>query len=230
MATRPLQGMLKRIQMDWLAWEAAAFPLPGVDAHLEFMPYGRTSAEEARSRGRAGIDFREAAVLMGLEADGRMVLIERTPYAGVHGGQMALPGGAREEGETLLDCAMREWREELGLASDWNADARPIPLTEIHVAPSGFVVQPFLAPVSLPKDLSPDPREVAKVHRLQLDDLLHSEHRVEEKIRVGGKGQQLTLSAPGWRLANVPFVWGATAMMLGELAVILAEWREQAGD
>jgi 8-oxo-dGTP pyrophosphatase MutT (NUDIX family) len=220
--------MNEPVYMDWKSWGRAVNPLPGERAHLPFMPYGRTSAQEARSSGQVGVDFREAAVLLGVEADGRLALIERTPHEGVHGGQMALPGGGKEEGETLLDCALREWREELGLSSSWMPDARPIPLTEVHVAPSRFVVRPFLAPVTLPAVLSPDPVEVAGVYRMCLHELLDPLRQVEEKVQVGGREKWGSMSAPGWRLSGIPFVWGATAMMLGELASILAEWKEGA--
>ena len=91
------------------AWQKAGCPLPGAKAHARFMPFGRTSAEKAREEGRSGLDFKEAAVLIGIESNGRVVLIERAPCGGVHGGQMALPGGAREAGESFVECALR-WR------------------------------------------------------------------------------------------------------------------------
>ena len=76
-------------------WKSRGAVLPGPEVHVPFMPYGRTSAEDARRSWQAGVDFREAAVLIGVEPDGRVVLIERAPGGGVHGGQMALPGGSR---------------------------------------------------------------------------------------------------------------------------------------
>jgi 8-oxo-dGTP pyrophosphatase MutT (NUDIX family) len=48
----------------------------------------------------------------------RIVMILRQP-GGVHGGQVAFPGGKRDpEDETMLDTALREAREELGLMID----------------------------------------------------------------------------------------------------------------
>ena len=202
------------------AWQKAGCPLPGPEAHAHFMPFGRTSAEKARSSGRLGLDFKEAAVLMGIESDGRVVLIERAPSGGVHGGQMALPGGAREAGESLLECALREWREELGLSPDHNTSSDPVSLTEVHVAPSGFIVRPYLAHVELSETLQFDRTEVAAVHRIRLADLLKEGHSRTQKVRVGGK-KGVVLSAPGLSFPGVPFIWGATAMMLGELKAIL---------
>lgn len=209
--------------IDWEAWQRGGHPLPGEQAHLDLMPFGRTSARTAREQGTAGKDFREAAVFIGIEPDGRFAMIERTLGGGVHGGQMALPGGRREAGESMLDCALREWREELGLSSDVVPLHPPVALTEVHVAPSRFVVRPFVAPVCLLEALNPDPVEVARVHRVALEDVMDSSRRAVQKVHAGGD-QGFTICAPGFALPNVPFIWGATAMMLAELSAWGRQW------
>jgi len=211
--------------MDWKAWEAAGHPLPGEQAHASMMPYARSSADEARRRGQAGKDFREAAVLIGLEANGTITLIERTPEKGPHGGQMALPGGAREPGESMVNCAIREWREELGLPESCRPLQPPVALTEVHVVPSNFIVRPFVAPVQLPEILAPDPIEVAVVHRIQVSDLVGARHRTEQPVHVHMPGSApFQWTAPGFALPGVPFVWGATALMLSEVAAWYGQW------
>ena len=203
------------------AWHRAGCPLPGSDAHVPFMPYGRTSAAEARASGRAGKDFREAAVLIGVEPDGRIALIERAPGGGVHGGQMALPGGALETGESLLQCALREWREELGLPAELEPVTAPVALTEVHVVPSRFIVRPHVAAVRLADVLDFDRTEVAAVHRLRIEALLDDSCQRIQRVRVGGESG-FTIEAPGFAFPDMPFIWGATAMMLGELKAILS--------
>lgn len=185
------------------------------------MPYGRTSAAEARASGRAGEDFREAAVLIGVEPDGSIALIERAPGGGVHGGQMALPGGALETGETLLQCALREWREELGLSADVEPLSEPVALTEVHVVPSRFIVRPHVAAVRLADVLDFDRTEVAAVHRLRIEDLVDGAFQITQRVGVGGPSG-FTIEAPGFAFPEMPFIWGATAMMLGELKAILS--------
>src|ERR1051326_3908817 len=75
----------------------------------------------------------------------RLVLIERTE-GGVHGGQLALPGGKSEPAdESLLQTALREAEEEIGLDPalvDVLAE-----ITPVYTRVSGFVVHPFLARV-----------------------------------------------------------------------------------
>lgn len=201
-------------------WKSRGAVLPGPEVHVPFMPYGRTSAEDARRSGQAGVDFREAAVLIGVEPHGRVVLIERAPGGGVHGGQMALPGGSREPGESLEDCALREWREELGLEPFHQPTSDIVALTEVHVVPSRFIVRPHLATVTLGETLDFDPVEVGAIHRIRLVDLMGDSVLQSERVRVGGR-KGLTMVVPGFFLPGVPFIWGATAMMLSELRSIL---------
>lgn len=211
--------------VDWKAWEGAGFPVPGPAAHHLMMPYARSSADEARSSGEAGVDFREAAVMIGVERNGRVALIERTPEKGPHGGQMALPGGALEPGETLVGCAVREWREELGLDEGCAPLRDPVALTEVHVVPSRFIVRPFIAPVMLPPRLVPDPVEVAAVHHLNLEDLADVRFRVRQPVRIHLPGRDaFHWKVPGFALPGIPFVWGATALMLAEVAEWYGQW------
>ena len=211
--------------VDWSGWEDAGKPLPGAAAHRPMMPYARSSAAEARAKGNAGVDFREAAVFIGIEPDGTMALIERTPEKGPHGGQMAWPGGAREPGESMLECALREWREELGLPGAHGPMRPPVPLTEVHVEPSRFVVRPFVAPVELPDLLMPDEVEVAAVHRIRLDDILDDRYRTRRPVLVHLPGRRgFKWEAPGFALPEVPFIWGATALILCEVAEWYAAW------
>lgn len=201
-------------------WRRRGVVLPGPEVHTPFMPYGRTSAEDTRRSGQAGVDFREAAVLIGVEPDGRVVLIERAPSGGVHGGQMALPGGSREPGENLEACALREWREELGLEPFHQPTSDIVALTEVHVVPSRFIVRPHLADVTLQETLEFDLVEVGAIHRIRLADLMADAVLQSQRVRVGGRNG-LTMVAPGFSLPGVPFIWGATAMMLAELRSIL---------
>jgi 8-oxo-dGTP pyrophosphatase MutT (NUDIX family) len=106
-----------------------------------------------------------AAVLVPVfrDADGelRVVLVVRSDF-GVHGGQLGLPGGTREPGDaSLLDTALRESEEELGLArSDVDVLAE---LEALESQRTGFRVFPFLARVPRDSRWRLHPREVVGV-------------------------------------------------------------------
>jgi 8-oxo-dGTP pyrophosphatase MutT (NUDIX family) len=69
-----------------------------------------------------------------------VVMILRQP-GGVHGGQVAFPGGKRDpEDETMLDTALREVREELGLMIDRADVLAELPVAETRT--TGYACSP----------------------------------------------------------------------------------------
>jgi 8-oxo-dGTP pyrophosphatase MutT (NUDIX family) len=188
-------------------------PLPGRSAQARFEPelaYGRHF-------GPAAFDARPAAVLMLLYRDRdewRLPLALRPETLATHAGQIGLPGGRVELGETSHDAALRELQEELGVPAD---QVRLIgPLTPLYLFVTNFHIIPWLAWMDARPDFSPSSDEVAAVLELPIaalrDRTLYSRHRRQ----VRG----LAFSAPCvcWQGHEI---WGATAMMLGELTALL---------
>ncbi|HVR29966.1 MAG TPA: CoA pyrophosphatase [Thermoanaerobaculia bacterium] len=85
-----------------------------------------------------------------------------------HGGQWALPGGRMEEGESAADAARRELDEELGLSLDALAIVGRLDDFETR---SGFVISPVVLWCEDYRELTPDPREVARAYRVPIADL-----------------------------------------------------------
>ncbi len=146
------------------------------------------------------------------------VLMRRTEYEGVHSGQISLPGGKREDGETFEQTAIRETYEELGVS-----DAVSIigPLTPLHVPPSDFEIHPFVGYLPSAPVWQPDPGEVAAVIESPLQLLLDEQVKgMEDTTRYGRP-----FTIPFYRVGDVQ-VWGATAIILSEfearLQIVLA--------
>lgn len=116
-----------------------------------------------------GEEEERAAVLLTLRASG----LRR------HGGQWALPGGRLDPGETPEEGALRELEEEIGLTLP--ADHVLGQLDDFPTR-SGFAITPVVVWGSNAAPLRPDPREVAGIYRVPLEDLLDSGNVILQSI------------------------------------------------
>jgi 8-oxo-dGTP pyrophosphatase MutT (NUDIX family) len=141
-----------------------------------------------------------------------VLLTERAHDMRSHAGQVAFPGGAVDpDDDGPVGAALREAAEETGLDRAGVEVLAVLP--DIWMAPSGFVVTPVLAWWAAPSPVGVvDPREVARVSRVPVGDLLDPGHRFQVRHPSGYIG-------PGFR-ADGLFVWGFTA---GLLARVLSE-------
>src|SRR5687768_3936459 len=133
-----------------------------------------------------------------------------------HAGQISLPGGAADPGETLAETALREASEEIGI--DPSAVRVLGELTPVHVLVSGFTLHPVVGVTDARPDFIASPDEVAEVIEVSLDDL-----RDASRIRKGTRIREgMAVEFPYFDLAGHQ-VWGATAMVLGEFVCLLDE-------
>ena len=195
-------------------------PRPGLDAHLKMAPEPRPGWDPDFS---LPPDCREGGVLILLypRADRlHFVLTRRTETVRSHKGQISLPGGKREKGESLVQTALRETYEELGVPPDRTEVIKR--LSALYTPPSNYCIHPFVAYRPLRTTFHPDPIEVAEVLEVPLSTLLDPAIREVE-----------LWSAPRFDSPRrVPFfnvngqvVWGATAMILSELVTLLENER-----
>lgn len=149
----------------------------------------------------------------------KILFIKRANYKGVHSSQMAFPGGKLEiDDASLLQCAIRETNEEIGL--DLNPHYLRKELSPIYIEPSNFLVQPFLffLPSLAINELILQASEVQSVHFLDAKVLLQPQPFEPKEIQLAmGK-----ISTKGIFLDN-EFIWGASAAMLAELHYILTQ-------
>ncbi len=170
---------------------------------------------------------REAAVLAllypGESGEAHLLLTARPDALRDHAGQIAFPGGRREDGETFEHTALRETHEEVGIAPD--AITVLGALTPIYIPPTRFCAYPFVGAVAKLPPLMLQPSEVARVLHVPLAALLDPQTRATGNWTVPGEpSDSLPRSGgvPLYRLADGD-VWGATAMMLAELLAVVQD-------
>ena len=195
---------------------ALSRPLPGLRAHLKMAPQPRPGWDPNPS---LPPDCREGGVLILLYPRSDhlcLVLTRRTETVRQHKGQISLPGGAREAGEPLLQTALRETCEELGVPRD-NLEVLGR-LSPLYTPPSNYCIHPFVAYRPTAPTFHPDPIEVAEVLEVPLARLLDpSIRRVERWPDPHFDTHRLV---PLFDLSG-QVVWGATAMILSELVTLL---------
>lgn len=203
-----MEGLKERLQQ----------PLPGVVAHE---PMRATSASGLTPRFEHTVLPRPGAVLILLYGGegGRInfPLIKRADYIGTHSGQISLPGGKAEPGENPARTALREANEEIGI--DPSSVEVIGSLSDFFVIPSNFMVTPVIARVASRPLFIPDPREVVRILEADLHSLVDDAAVLKKEILVAG---QWRLIAPHFEIDG-EIVWGATAMILNELRMLMKE-------
>lgn len=195
--------------------------LPGPDIQYQMAPAlrHRTDPETLQQD-----QYRLSAVmvLFCLDEDGNwfIPLTQRFTYEGVHSGQISLPGGKFEpEDKTTDRTALRECEEEIGISEQVVLIGA---LSKLYIPVSGFLVEPW---VGVMQQRSPvfslNPREVERVVRLKVSDLLDHSIVKTGDIEIPGRGLNMKIKTPWFETEGLR-IWGATAMILNEVKTIAA--------
>jgi 8-oxo-dGTP pyrophosphatase MutT (NUDIX family) len=154
----------------------------------------------------------EAGVLVplyGWPDDPGLVFTERRMDLRRHAGEISFPGGRRDHpGEDLLDTALRETEEEIGLNPALVEVVGALPPIGTFV--TSYKVHPFVGLVPGELRLAPNPAEVAEVLRFGLAEL-RGAFAMRRLVRRG-----VPIRTPTYQLGD-HLIWGATARILGEL-------------
>ena len=179
---------------------------PPKRSDFDLLPDGRPAFANGRP-------LKPAGVLVALVArpEGPTVLLtQRTHHLKQHAGQIAFPGGGREPDDTdILETALRETEEEVGL------DRRLVEILgqlEVYETTSAYAVTPVIGWVEPPFELTVDPFEVEEAFEVPLAFVLDpANHKRETMFRDGLQRHYYVLPYRGYR------IWGATAGMLVNL-------------
>jgi 8-oxo-dGTP pyrophosphatase MutT (NUDIX family) len=198
--------------------QALGRPLPGAAAQLKMAPDpaggpGAYLNPPAACR-RSGV----LILLYPRAGELHFVLTRRSQRVRHHKGQVSLPGGARHSHEPLIQTALRETGEDLGVPT---AAIQVLgALSPLYVPVSGFCIHPFVAYQASQLTFAPDPVEVADVLEVPLAHLLDPAARQVEFWPDPRFDAQRRV--PYFRIFDWT-VWGATAMILSELVALLEE-------
>jgi 8-oxo-dGTP pyrophosphatase MutT (NUDIX family) len=196
---------------DWIGQH-----LDPIDSHDPALPgevrsdfdlsraYGPTEAHGALT---------PAAVLIALverDAGLSVILTRRADTLRRHTGQIALPGGRRDPGESILQTALREAHEEIGLEPRF---VSPVGLSTPYRTGTGYLITPVVGFVRPGFSLSPNPDEVADIFETPFGFLMDPAN-LEEHERELPSGEKRRFYA---YTHEDRFIWGATAGVLRAL-------------
>ncbi len=187
---------------------------------MDFLARVLLSPEEAQAMNAPG--GTDAAVLLPLfghpDRPG-LVFTERRLDLSRHAGEISFPGGRQDTpDEPLLDTALREADEEIGLSPDQVAVAGALPPVGTFV--TGYKVHPFVGTIPEGLRFRPNPSEVAAILMFTLDELRNG-FAMRRLIRRG-----IPIRTPTYEVGE-HMIWGATARILSDLLDRLDASREQ---
>lgn len=203
-------------EIESILRKSLAKTLPGIEAQMRFAP---ELLRNAWRTGQLPTESRQAAALLLLyphETGPAVALTVRASSLARHPGQISLPGGATDPGETLAEAALREASEEIGV--DPTSVRILGELTPVQVIVSGFTLHPVVGLTDRRPEFMPAPGEVEEVLEVSLEHL-----RDASRIRQGTRVREgVAVEYPYFDLLGHQ-VWGATAMVLGEFICLLTD-------
>ncbi len=192
-------------------------PLPGLAAQLRMAPTPRLGWDPLKFPDGA---TNGAALLLVYPHDDTLHVALTVRGSGLrnHTGQVSLPGGRVDDGETFEGAALREASEEIGVEP--NIVEVLGRLTPLHIPVSGFLLHPIVGFASMRPAFQRAEWEVARIIEAPVN-VLSDSTVVKREIRTRVvKGQSIDVDVPYFDIDGEK-VWGATAMVLAEFCAIL---------
>ena len=192
----------------------------GEASHVKMSPpYRLELAEKMKVKANSA---RKAGVLAlfypNTDGETYLVLILRKTYNGVHSAQVGFPGGKYEdEDKDLMITALRETEEEVGVLRAMVNVIKP--MSPLYIPPSNFMVYPYLGISKVTPNFIKEDDEVEAIIEVNLEDFINEANAISTRLPTSFNVQ---VDVPAFIL-NGHIVWGATAMMLGEIKDLLKQ-------
>ena len=196
---------------------ALSGPLPGLSAQLKMAPSPRLGWDPLKfpDGARDG-----AALLLVYPHDDTLHFTLTVRGSGLrnHTGQVSLPGGRVDDGESFETAALREAEEEIGV------DRRSVEilgrLTPLHIPVSGYILHPVVGMAAVRPAFQRAEWEVARIIEAPVSVLSDARIVKREVRKRSVSGQSIEVDVPFYDIDGEK-VWGATAMVLAEFCAMV---------
>ncbi len=191
-------------------------PLPGLKAQ-ELMA-GRVLPMQVDVPDNARISA-VLCLLYPVQYELNVLLMKRMTDSTAHSGQVSFPGGSKEYADKdLITTALREANEEVGI------DASDIlilgALTPLYIPVSNFMVHPFVGYAQNKPSVNPSKKEVAHIIEVPLEKLFHRDTKTIAEV-ISPARPKMVRKVNAYVLDDGTVIWGATAMILSELEMLM---------
>ena len=138
-----------------------------------------------------------------------LLFTKRTQKVKEHKGQISFPGGAREGEEILVNTALRECAEEIGVMAEEVEILGE--LDDTLSITSNYIISPFVALIPWPYQFQVNREEIEELIEVPISALLDSSYQRQETEIIEGEAVISYFYNYQGRV-----IWGATARILSQ--------------
>lgn len=195
-------------------------PLPGWEYQQKMSPI--IAGKQTNEPRLVPVDAHQsgvAALLQPGEYGSELIFTIRSQYVSHHKGQISFPGGRAESNESIIETALRETHEELGI--DHSSISVLGKLSSLYVPPSHSQMHVIVGALEETPNFEPNTQEVEEVFSVSLQALAF-EHEIIHLPKMRSQGFEVL--APCWPIHPKTHLWGATAMCVSELVGLYTDF------